>query len=216
MTLPHQNQPVYAAGENMETATAVAILLHGRGVGADDILSLSSYLTQPGLAFLAPQAEGYTWYPNRFIFPVEKNEPHLSAALGIVDNLVKHVEGLGIPSEKIFLGGFSQGACLASEYVIRNPRKYGGLFVFSGGYIGAEAGTRQAEGDLQGTPVLIGCSDIDPHIPLQRVKDTTALLQLMGAEVTEKIYQNMGHSINDEEIKLARTVIEQSLQKKAD
>ena len=211
MTLPHQNQPVYAAGEKMESATAVAILLHGRGAGADDILALSTSLTQPGLAFLAPQAEGYTWYPNRFIFPVEQNEPHLSAALGVVDNLVKHVEGLGIPSEKIFFGGFSQGACLASEYVIRNPKRYGGLFVFSGGYIGALNGTRQAEGDLQGTPVFIGCSDTDPHIPLQRVKDTAALLQTMGAEVTEKIYANMGHTINDEEIQLAQEMITKSL-----
>lgn len=211
MTLPHQNQPVYAAGEKMDSATSALILLHGRGATAEDILSLSPVLTQPGLAFLAPQAEGYTWYPNRFLFPVEQNEPHLSAALGVVDKLVKHVEELGITSEKIFIGGFSQGACLASEYVIRNPKKYGGLLVFSGGYIGALNGDRQAEGNLQGTPVFIGCSDIDPHIPLQRVNDTTALLKAMGADVTERIYPNMGHSINDEEIELARALISKSL-----
>lgn len=211
MTLPHQNQPVYAAGEKLDDASAVMILLHGRGATAEDILSLSAYLTQPGLAFLAPQAEGYTWYPNRFLFPVEQNEPHLSAALGVVDYLVKYAEERGIPSEKIFIAGFSQGACLASEYVIRNPKKYGGLLVFSGGYIGALNGTRQPEGDLNGTPAFLGCSDIDPHIPLQRVKDTTALLKAMGAEVTESIYPNMGHTINDDEIEQARDLLSKSL-----
>lgn len=211
MTLPHQNQPVYAAGEKLDAATGALILLHGRGATAEDILSLSTYLTQPGLAFLAPQAEGYTWYPNRFLFPVEQNEPHLSAALGVVDKLVKHVEGLGIPTEKIFIGGFSQGACLASEYVIRNPKRYGGLLVFSGGYIGPMNGNREPTGDLRGTPAFLGCSDIDPHIPLQRVKDTSALLKAMGANVTERIYPNMGHTINDEEIELARQIVSQSL-----
>lgn len=211
MTLPHQNQPVYAAGEKLDSATAVMILLHGRGAAAEDILSLSAYLTQPGLAFLAPQAEGYTWYPNRFIFPVEQNEPHLSAALGVVDHLVNHVQELGIPSEKVFIGGFSQGACLASEYVIRNPKKYAGLLVFSGGYIGPMNETREPMGNLMGTPAFLGCSDIDPHIPLQRVKETTSLLQSMGAQVTERIYPGMGHMINDDEIDRARYLVAGSL-----
>lgn len=211
MTLPHRNPPIYAAGENLDDATAAMILLHGRGATAEDILSLSTYLTQPGLAFLAPQAEGYTWYPNRFLFPVEQNEPHLSAALGVVDKLVKQAEERGIPTVKIFIGGFSQGACLASEYVIRNPKKYGGLLVFSGGYIGHLHGNRQPSGDLKGTPAFLGCSDIDPHIPLQRVKDTTSLLQSMGAQVTEKIYPGMGHAINDDEIEQARELVSNSL-----
>src|SRR4030095_5655233 len=124
--MPHENQPIYSAGAKLDDASAALILLHGRGATAEDILSLSAHLTQPGLAYLAPQAEGYTWYPNRFIFPIEQNEPYLSSALNLVDKAVKHVEAQGIPTEKIFIGGFSQGACLASEYVLRNPKRYGG------------------------------------------------------------------------------------------
>lgn len=198
--MSHIDQPVFSAGADLKEASAVMILLHGRGATAEDILSLSTHLDQPGLAYLAPQAEGYTWYPNRFIFPVEKNEPHLSAALTKIDGIVKEVEGRGIPAEKIFIGGFSQGACLACEYVIRNPKRYGGLLVFSGGYIGSLNLKRESNGDLRGTPVFIGCSDVDPHIPLERVHETTALLQSMGAHVTEKIYSGMGHSINEDEI----------------
>ncbi|MBL8091879.1 MAG: dienelactone hydrolase family protein [Anaerolineales bacterium] len=209
--MPHENQPVYSAGKKLDETTAAMILIHGRGANAEDILSLSAHLTHPGLVYLAPQAEAYTWYPNRFIFPVEKNEPHLSSALGVIDKIIKHVEENNIPSEKIFIGGFSQGACLASEYVIRNPKKYGGLFVFSGGYIGALNQNREPQGDLQNTPVFIGCSDIDPHIPLQRVQETTKLLQAMNADVTERIYPNMGHTINEEEIELAREIMQKSL-----
>jgi predicted esterase len=209
--MPLENQPVYSTGKKLDEATAAMILIHGRGANAEDILSLSAYLTHPGLAYLAPQAEDYTWYPNRFIFPVEKNEPYLSSALGVIDKLVKLIEEKKISSEKIFIGGFSQGACLASEYVIRNPKKYGGLFVFSGGYIGAVNQDRESNGDLQNTPVFIGCSDIDPHIPLQRVQETTKLLQAMNAHVTERIYPNMGHTINDEEIALANEINQKSL-----
>jgi predicted esterase len=209
--LPHANQPVYATGTKLDEASAAMILIHGRGATAEDILSLSAPLSYAGLAYLAPQAQDYTWYPNRFIFPVEKNEPYLSGALAKVDDIVKEIEARGISSEKIFIGGFSQGACLASEYVIRNPKKYGGLFVFSGGYIGALNQEREPNGDLQNTPVFIGCSDIDPHIPLQRVQETTKLFQAMNAEVTERIYPNMGHTINDEEIELAREIMQKNL-----
>jgi predicted esterase len=211
MSMPHETSQVYSAGPKLDEASAGLILLHGRGATAEDILSLSTDLIQPGLAFLAPQAEGYTWYPNRFIFPVEQNEPYLSSALDLVDKIVKHVEDIGIPTEKIFIGGFSQGACLASEYVIRNPKKYGGLLIFSGGYIGPLNVQRQPNGDLDGTPVFLGCSDSDPHIPLQRVKETTAMLEAMGAKVKEKIYPNMGHTIIDDEIELARDLIFKSL-----
>lgn len=211
MSLPHQPQPVYSTGAKLEEASAALILLHGRGATADDILSLSLYLDFPQLAYLAPQAEGYTWYPNRFILPVEQNEPYLSAALFRVDDIVKEVEANSIPVERIFLGGFSQGACLASEYVIRNPRRYGGLLIFSGGYIGPLNMQRQPTGDLHGMPAFLGCSDMDPHIPLQRVKETTALLEAMGAQVTEKVYPNMGHTIIEDEIEQARQIISESL-----
>jgi predicted esterase len=195
----------------LEEASAAMILIHGRGASAEDILSLSTHLDYPGVVYLAPQAEGYTWYPNRFIFPVEQNEPYLSAALAKVDGLVKQVEARGIPTEKIFIGGFSQGACLASEYVIRNPKNYGGLLAFSGGYIGQMGLAREPVGDLGGMPAFLGCSDTDPHIPLQRVQETTSLLKAMGAAVTERIYPNMDHTINDDELELARKLIEQRL-----
>lgn len=210
--MPHENSPVYSAGAKLEDAKAAMILLHGRGAPAEDILSLSTELNYPEFAYFAPQADGYTWYPNRFIFPVEQNEPYLSSALDLVDRLVQHVEQAGMATDKIFIGGFSQGACLASEYVIRNPKRYGGLLVFSGGYIGPLNWDRQPGGDLSDLPVFIGCSDVDPHIPLQRVNQTTKLLQAMGAQVTERIYPHMGHMINNDEIKLARSIVAKSLQ----
>ncbi|MEO8358365.1 MAG: phospholipase [Chloroflexota bacterium] len=208
--MPHASQPVYTAGTVLNEATAAMILLHGRGATAEDILSLAAELTFPGLTFLAPQASGYTWYPNRFILPVEQNEPHLSSALGLIDGIIKQVER-AIPLEHIFIGGFSQGACLASEYVIRHPRRYAGLLAFSGGYIGPLNAPREPKGDLEGMPAFLGCSDVDPHIPLQRVKETTALLQAMGAQVTEKIYPQMGHTIVEDEIDEAKRIIEESL-----
>jgi predicted esterase len=211
--MPHTNQPVYSAGAKLDEASAVMILLHGRGAPAQDILSVSTYLAQPGLSFLAPQAEGYEWYPNRFIAPLEQNEPHLSSALALIDEIIKNVEECEISGEKIFIGGFSQGACLASEYVIRNPRRYAGLLAFSGGYIGPLNMQRQPDGDLNGTPAFLGCSDVDPHIPLQRVQETTALLEKMGAVVTEKIYPGMGHTINEDEIRQAGNLIQQSIKK---
>ncbi len=209
--MAHANQPLYFAGAKLDEASAVVILLHGRGAPAQDILSLSKYLDQPGLAFLAPQANDYVWYPNRFIAPLEQNEPYLSSALAIISEIIKKIEAHGIAPEKIFVGGFSQGACLACEYVIQNPRRYGGLLVFSGGYIGPLNMQRQPAGDLKGTPAFLGCSDVDPHIPLQRVQETTALLKEIGAEITEKIYPGMGHTINDDEIDMAKAMIEQGM-----
>jgi predicted esterase len=208
--MSHEDQPVFSAGMKLEDASAAMILLHGRGAGAQDILSLSTYLDRPGLAFLAPQAEGYTWYPNRFIFPLEQNEPYLSSALKTIDRIVREVEAQGIATDKIFIGGFSQGACLASEYVIRNPKRYGGLIAFSGGYIGPLNMQRSPAGDLGQMPAFLGCSDIDPHIPLQRVKETSALLSAMGARVTEKIYPNMEHTVNEDEIQQAKDLMQQS------
>jgi len=209
--MPHANQPIYTAGTEVDTASAAVILLHGRGATAEDILTLSAQLAYPGLAFLAPQAEDYTWYPNRFIAPLAQNEPYLSSALAVIDGLVKQIETRGISAEHIFLGGFSQGACLACEYVIRHPRRYAGLLIFSGGYIGPLNEQREPQGDLSGMPAFLGCSDPDPHIPLQRVKETSALLRAMGAQVTEKIYPDLGHTVNEDEVEMARNIIEESL-----
>jgi predicted esterase len=210
--MSHADQPVYAGGTEVDAAFAAMILLHGRGATAEDILSLSTSLAYPGLTFLAPQAEDYTWYPNRFIAPLAQNEPYLSSALARIDEIVKQIETRGIPTERIFLGGFSQGACLACEYVIRHPRRYGGLLIFSGGYIGPLDEPREPEGDLNGTPVFLGCSDPDPHIPLQRVRETSALLRAMHAQVTEQIYPDLGHMMNKHEIDMAKSLVKESLQ----
>lgn len=207
MSIPHENSPIFSAGTKLEEANAAMILLHGRGAPAQDILSLSMHLDFPQVAYLAPQADGLLWYPNRLIAPVSSNEPFLSAAISKIAKLVAHIEAAGIPNERIFIGGFSQGASLSSEFVIRNPRPYGGLLMFSGGFIWDSGKPREASGSLNSMPVFIGCSNVDPFIPLERVKETSALLTAMGAQVTERIYPNMGHTINDDEIQLARELI---------
>jgi len=207
MILPHINQSMLMAGSKLEEARAAVTLLHGRGSSAQDILTLAAELSRAGFVFVAPQAEGYTWYPNRFTAPIEQNEPYLSGALALVRKTVQHLQQMCVPISKIFIGGFSQGACLAAEYVIQNPDRYGGLLIFSGGYIGPLTIQRQPVGDLHGMPVFLGCSDSDPHIPLQRVKETTALFRSMGAQVKEKIYPNMGHTIIDEEMVIARELL---------
>lgn len=205
---PHQGQPVLVAGEPLETASAVMILIHGRGAGAADIMSLHPYLGQPGFAYLAPQAAQSTWYPYSFLSPLTQNEPHLSSALETVGSLVEQVLVAGIPTDKIVLGGFSQGACLASEFTARNPQRFGGLLLFSGGLIGPPGTPRDYGGSLGGLPVFIGCSDVDFHIPEARIHETTQVLTKMGATVNEKIYPNMGHTIIQDEIDQARQIVE--------
>jgi predicted esterase len=207
-TGPHQGQPILTAGESLAQAKAAMILIHGRGADANDILTLAPYLGQEGLAYLAPQAAQHTWYPYSFLSPLDQNEPYLSSALATVGSVLDQVLAAGIPAEKIILGGFSQGACLASEFVARNPQRYGGLLVFSGGLIGPPGTPREYQGALEGLPVFIGCSDVDPHILEVRVHETTTTLQKMGATVTERIYPNMGHTINQDELDRARQIVE--------
>lgn len=206
---PHGTQPVLTAGTDLAEAQAALILVHGRGASAQSILPLAAELVNADapFAFLAPQAQGSTWYPNSFLAPMEQNEPKLSSALQAVDALVHKVIESGIPAEKIVIGGFSQGACLASEYVARNARRYGGVVVFSGGVIGPQGTPRHYEGSLDGTPVFIGCSDVDFHIPVERVHETTETLRNLGAEVNEQIYPGMAHTIIQDEIDHARKVV---------
>lgn len=203
----HQNQRVLSAGTPLNKATSAMILLHGRGSSAEDIAGLRQMLPMGGMSYLAPQAAGGTWYPYRFIAPVEVNEPHLSSALAAVDQLVEQAHAAGIPFGKIVLAGFSQGACLAVEYAARSPRRYGGLLIFSGGLIGERIDTARYQGSLDGTPAFIGCDARDFHIPLERVQETTAQLRAMGAVVTERIYQNMGHTVSDDEIAEAQKLL---------
>jgi len=183
-----------------EDASAVVLLIHGRGATAESMLPLGDMMGIEGLCYVAPQAEGYTWYPQSFMAPTEANEPYLSAALARMAAIIADIISAGIAPEKLAIIGFSQGACLASETVLRNPRAYGFVGVLSGGAIGPPGTPRNYAGSLSGVRVLLGCADHDPHIPLARVKETTALFEGMGAAVTERIYPGQSHGINDDEV----------------
>lgn len=183
------------------------ILLHGRGANAQSILSLADELQAPEFVYLAPQAAGDTWYPYRFLEPLERNEPYLSSALGTVGDVIAQLGEHGISPERIILLGFSQGACLALEYAARNARRYGGVVGLSGGLIGPDDAPRNYPGSLEGTPVFLGCSTTDSHIPMQRVLESARILRGLGGAVTERLYPNMGHTINDDEIAFVREMM---------
>lgn len=205
---PHQGQPIVRAGRPLEEAQGAMILIHGRGASAESILDLAGPLYDERLAYLAPQAANHTWYPNSFLAPIASNEPGISSGLQVIGDLVAHIEDAGIPAEKIIIGGFSQGACLASEFVVRNPRRYGAVLAFSGGVIGPLAIERDDSGDLAGTPVFLGCSDVDFHIPVERVHQTADIFTALSGRVTKKIYPDMGHTIVQDEIDEARKLLE--------
>ena len=207
MLSPHENQPILRAGRPLAEAQAALILVHGRGATAASILELADYLPHPAVAYLAPQAAGNTWYPYSFLMPMEQNEPHLSSALARLASLLGDVARAGIPAERVVLAGFSQGACLASEFVARQARRYGGLLAFSGGLIGPPGTPRAYEATLGGTPVFLGCSDVDPHIPLARVNETAEVWARLGAAVDKRIYPRFGHTINQDEIDAAAALV---------
>lgn len=176
------------------------VLVHGRGATTQSILTLADEFRQPDFAYLAPQAAGNTWYPYSFLAPLADNEPGLSSGLAALAAVLAQIEQGGLPAEETILAGFSQGACLALEFVARNARRYGGVVAFSGGLIGPPGTPRDYPGSLEGTPVFLGCSDVDFHIPLERVHESAAVMKKLGGEVTERIYHNMGHTINQDEI----------------
>ena len=204
---PHQGQPLSTAGKPLAAAAAAMILVHGRGDSAPSFVQMADYFPHADLAYLAPQASDNTWYPYSFLSPMHQNEPGLSSGLQRLADLVAEVEAAGIPAERIIFAGFSQGACLASEFVARHARRYGGLIAFSGGVIGPPGTPRAYGGSLDGMPVFLGCSDVDAHIPLTRVQETTAVLTALGASVTEKIYPGLPHTIIQDEIDHARALI---------
>jgi phospholipase/carboxylesterase len=197
---PHINQPVLTAGASIEEAKSAMIMIHGRGATAEDILSLSREMNAADFAFLAPQAAGHQWYPNTFRAPLETNQPWLDSSLKKIADLLEHLDQNGIPAKCVILLGFSQGACLALEYAARYPTKYGGIVGLSGGLIGPDGLQRTLSGSLENTPVFIGCSDRDPHIPLHRVQEATEVMRGLDARVTERIYPGMGHTVNIDEI----------------
>lgn len=208
---PHQGQPLETGGTPLASAEAAAILLHGRGATARGILTeLGREIHAAGLALLAPQAAGTTWYPNSFLAPVEENEPGRSSGLRAIEEAIEQAGDAGIPTDRVLVAGFSQGGCLASEYVARTPRRYGGLAALSGGLIGEAvepADYSEADGDLAGTPALLGCSDVDPHIPVERVHETATVLEALGASVDTRIYEGMGHGVNRDELEAVGTLV---------
>ena len=196
------------AGEPVSRARAAMLMLHGRGARTEDILSLTNEFQVPGLAYLAPQAAENTWYPNRFLVPLVENEPWLSSALKLVGDVLTEIIDAGIPAERVILLGFSQGACLTLEFAARNARRYGGIVGLSGALIGPEDTPRDYTGSLAGTPVFLGCSDVDFHVPKERVDETAEVLRRLGGEVTERLYPNMGHSVNQDEIDFVRGMMQ--------
>ena len=207
----HQGQPLLTAGTPLKQARAALIMLHGRGATADDILSLASEFDADGLAYLAPQAANSTWYPYRFLEPLERNEPWLSSALQVVDDLIAHVNAAGLPADRLMLLGFSQGACLTLEYAARHAQRYGGIVGLSGGLIGPEGTPRNYPGSFGGTPIFLGCSDIDFHIPLERVRESARVMRQLGGDVTERIYPGMDHTVNQDEIDFVNGLMQEAV-----
>lgn len=206
---PHAGQPVFTAGPVPESAAAVLILLHGRGASAASMIALYDQLELPKIAALAPQAAGHTWYPNSFLSPLQRNQPNLDSALSRVEALVMQLLSRGISSHQIALLGFSQGACLATEFSARHPRQYGAVIAFTGGLIGPAGTPRDYSGSLAGTPVFLGAGDPDPHVPFERVRETEGVLTRMKAQVMLRRYPGLPHTVNEDELAAARQLLEQ-------
>jgi len=203
---PHQGQPVLAIGEPLEQASAAMICVHGRGASARDILTIAAAVEAPGFAFLAPEAAGGAWYPNRFMEPIESNQPWLDSALDLLGSIRAEV-ARHLPADRVILLGFSQGACLALEHAARNAQRYGGVVGLSGGLIGPDGTPRDYPGSLAGTPVFLGCSDTDPHIPARRVSESARILEKLGGEVRVELYPGLGHEVNEDELDAIRAMM---------
>lgn len=205
---PHGGQPVATAGPGLGEGRGVIILVHGRNAGPANILELLERLDRPDFSALAPAAADRTWYPYSFMAEIDRNEPGLSSGLSVLDGLVRRAAEVGVPADRVVLMGFSQGACLASEFVVRHPARYGALVAFSGGLIGPAGTTWEPEGRFDGTPVFLGCSDVDTHVPESRVRESGEVFSAAGAEVDVRIYPGMAHTINDDEIAAARALLD--------
>ena len=203
---PHNGAQLFLSGAPLAQARLVLVMLHGRGASALDLLSLAEELDIPGAACLAPDAVESQWYPLRFLAPSAHNQPWLDSALEVVAASVQHAQDAGFADAQIYLLGFSQGACLALEWAARSGRRLGGVFGLSGGLIGTDAEAQNHSGDLGGVPVFLGCSDVDPHIPRERVEQTAQVFAALGADVTLRLYQGMGHTININEIEFIQSV----------
>lgn len=204
---PHAGQPIERLGAPFEAARAAVIMIHGRGAAPRSILELVPAIDHPAVTYLAPAASGGTWYPAGFTAPIERNEPGITSGISVIHALIDTVLAAGIAADRVVLLGFSQGACLACTAAQRRPRRYGGLVIFSGGLIGPPGTTWNENGTFGATPVFLGCSAHDPHIPEARVHETAAVFERMGAEVTTRIYPGSDHMVNNEEIGVARDLL---------
>lgn len=213
---PHGDVPIERAGAELGAARAAVVLVHGRGASAASMLSLARELDVPGVAFLAPQAAGHVWYPQSFLAPLARNQPGLDSGLRTLGRTVATAEDAGVATHRIVVLGFSQGACLGLEYAARRGRPLGGVLAWSGGLIGTgeRAGVAPPEdklfdydGDLADTPVFLGCSDVDAHIPVARVHQSASVFEQLGADVTKRLYPGMGHTVNRDEIDFAHALL---------
>jgi predicted esterase len=204
---PHAGQPILTAGPPPESAARTLVLVHGRGASAESFLALAEELRVEGLAALAPQAAGQSWYPYTFLAPLEANQPYLDSALRRLESIVAELLARGVPGERIALLGFSQGACLTLEFTARHPRRYGAVMGLTGGLIGPPGTPRDYPGSLDGTPVFLGTSDPDPHVPFERVRETGTVLARMGAGVELRRYPRMPHTINEDELDACRALL---------
>jgi len=204
---PHQNQPVRVAGADLSQARGVMVMLHGRGATAASILTLVPTLGISDFAYLAPQAGGNSWWPQSFLAPIPQNEPGISSAMQAVQDVLARVEAAGVPMDRTLLLGFSQGACLAAEFAARNARRYGGVASLSGGLIGPNGTPRDYPGSLDRTPIFLGCSDVDSHIPAERVRLSAEVMDRLGGEVTMRLYPGMGHTIIEDELEAVQAMM---------
>ncbi len=213
VTGPHSGQPIEHAGAALEDATAVMVLVHGRGARARGMLGMANEFGHEDVAYVAPQAHRSTWYPNSFLADIESNQPHLDSALEFLDSIIADIVageldgGEGVPRDRIMLLGFSQGACLSTEYAARNADRYGGVVALSGGLIGPEGTPRTYDGSMDGTPVFVGCGDQDQHIPVDRVEETARVFDELDADVEKRIYERVGHTVLEDELEYVRELV---------
>jgi phospholipase/carboxylesterase len=201
------SQNIITAGNDISEAKKVLVMLHGRGGNAREFLTLGNQLDVSDFALFAPQATYSSWYPHSFLAKPAQNEPWLSSALEILSDLLEGIKNKGIASENIYFAGFSQGACLAAEFVTRNATRFGGIVLFTGGLIGDKIYTEYYKGDFAGTPIFIGTGNPDSHVPVERVNETAKIMEKMNAEITVKVYDNSPHSISQNEFENANILI---------
>jgi predicted esterase len=206
---PHADQPVTIAGLPLAETGRAVVMVHGRNASPRNILDLVPRLDRPGFSYVAPAAANNTWYPFSFLEQLAKNEPYLTSAINRLERVLADITAAGVPAGRIALLGFSQGACLAAEFAYRHAQRFGGVVLFSGGLIGPPGTTWQSTESFRGTPVFLGCSDTDAHVPQWRVDESAGVFERMGAVVTKRIYPGMGHLVSDDEVAAAQSLLDQ-------